>query len=162
MQFEYEIPIDEYVAGQDLYFQLSAGRKRIKTGLAWILEGAILIFVALNGNVLNWPKILLLPIGAWSIYLGMAHFFPRWNLRRQYQASGLAGKKFQAHIDEEGFELAGDLCTWRIRWAGASIKGENERVFLLYSSGTLFTIGKKFLTDEQQHEFRKLAALTAR
>src|SRR5205807_4328099 len=67
MQFEYEIPVDEYVASQVLYFQLSTGRKRIRSGLAWILEGAILIFVALNGDVLNWPKILLLPIGAWSI-----------------------------------------------------------------------------------------------
>jgi hypothetical protein len=73
----------------------------------------------------------------------------------------LAGKKFQAEVNEEGFEVVGDLRSWRVQWAGVSLKGENEHAFVLYSVGTVFMFGKKYLAAEQQQELRRLAALAA-
>jgi len=40
------------------------------------------------------------------------------------------------------------------------VKGEDKSVFMLYVEGTLFIFGKKYLTDEQQHELRRLAAIS--
>ena len=159
MQFEYEVPVDEYVASLVLYFKLSARRKRIEYGVRWILQGAFFIFIALSAKLLSWAPVLLFATGAWWIYIGMANLVPMWHIRRGYQESDVAGQKYQADVNEEGFEVVGDLCSWRIRWAGVSLKGENERVFMLYSVGIIFMFGKKYLTDEQQHEFRRLAAL---
>lgn len=68
--------------------------------------------------------------------------------------------KYRADVNEEGFGVTGDLCSWRVRWSDVQLKAENEHVFMLYAKGTIFMFGKKYLTDEQQHEMRGLASLT--
>jgi hypothetical protein len=149
------------VSSQALYFKLNAGRKRIQCAVYWILLGAFFIFIAFNAMLLSWAQVLLFATGAWWICAGTVNLLPMWHIRRGYQKSDVAGQKYRADVNEEGFEVVGDLCTWRIRWAGMSIKGEDERVFMLYSVGVIFMFGKKYLTDEQQHEFRRLAGLAA-
>ena len=78
---------------------------------------------------------------------------------RAYQRSELAGKRFQAEIDVDGFDVTGPLNSWRVRWEGVRLKGEDERVFVLSSGGTLFMFGKKYLSNEQQDELRRLSGL---
>lgn len=161
MQFEYEISGDDYVASQTLYLKLSSGGKdRVRRASPWILAGVFFLVVVWNERVLGWPSILLAAVGVWWIYAGTVNLFPGRYLRRIYPGLGLAGKKFKAEVNEEGFEVVGDLCSWRVRWAGVLLKGESEHMFVLYSAGTVFMFGKKYLTDEQQQELRRLAALT--
>jgi hypothetical protein len=74
-------------------------------------------------------------------------------------ASELAGKTFRADLNEDGFDVAGDTCSWRVKWQGVRWNGENERVFMLYSQGTVFIFGKQYLTTEQQTELRSLSGL---
>ena len=66
---------------------------------------------------------------------------------------------FKADVDENGFEVKGDLCEWRVKWLGVKLKGEDERVFIFTSGGTIFTFGKKYLNSEQQQELRKLSGI---
>lgn len=73
--------------------------------------------------------------------------------------SDLAGKSFEANVSEDGFEVTGDQCGWRVRWPGVSVKGENEQVFSLYSHGILFIFGKKYLNTEQQEHLRRLSGM---
>jgi hypothetical protein len=75
-----------------------------------------------------------------------------------YPKSEVIGKKFQADIHSDGFEVKGKSCSWQVPWSGVSLKAERERVFMLYVEGTIFMFGKKYLTDEQQNELRKLAS----
>jgi hypothetical protein len=162
MQFEYEISDDDYVASQTLYLKLSnGGNNRVRRASPWILAGIFFLVVTWNERVLGWPSILLTGIGVWWIYAGTLSLFPGRHLRREYQGLQLAGKKFQAEVNEEGFEVVGDLRSWRVQWAGVTLKGENEHAFVLYSVGTVFMFGKKYLAAEQQQELRRLAALAA-
>lgn len=73
----------------------------------------------------------------------------------------MAGKRFKADVNEDGFEVTGDLCSWHVRWLRVRPKGENERVFIftLYPEGTIFMFGKRYLNDEQQQELRRLSGL---
>jgi hypothetical protein len=155
MHFEYEITADEYVAAQLLYYKRRGGRKRVERAAGWILAGLFFIVVAWNERVLNWAPILLAAIGAWWIYAGVANLFPARYFRRAYREVEVAGKRFKADVNEDGFEVTGDLCSWRIRWPGVRLKCENKRVFMLYSAGTIFMFGKKYLNDEQQQELRQ-------
>ena len=60
------------------------------------------------------------------------------------QIRSFAGKKFAADVSEDGFEACvGDLCSWRVRWPAVREKGENDRVFMLYSGSTVFSVWKK-------------------
>jgi hypothetical protein len=52
------------------------------------------------------------------------------------------------------------MCSWRVLWAEARLKGEDKCVFMFSGKGTIFIFGKKYLTDEQQKEIRRLAALS--
>ncbi|MBZ5643252.1 MAG: hypothetical protein LAO19_10860 [Acidobacteriia bacterium] len=162
MHFEYEITTEEYVQCQALYYELTSGRKRIEGAVAWIVVGLGLIVVAWNEKFLDTAQFLLAAIGAWLIYCGIARFFPALFYRRAYPKSGLPGKKFKLDANEEGFDVAGDLYSWHVQWPGVRVKAENEKVFMLCSQGTIFMIGKRFLTDEQQHEFRRLSGLPPR
>jgi hypothetical protein len=159
MRFEYEIPADEFVACQLLYYKLSGGRKRVVNAVGWIVAGLALMFIAWSERFVDSAPIILAAIGASWIYAGVASFFPARHFRRAYTKGDYAGKRFTADADADGFEVTGDLYSWRVRWPGVQLKAENEQVFMLYSRGTIFMFGKKFLTSEQQDELRKLSGL---
>jgi hypothetical protein len=162
MNFEYEITVDEYVSSQILCHKLSGGRKRTRSAaVGWILGGVCLILVAWNQGVLNWPTVLLAAVGAWLIYAGVASFFPTCYFRRGYHKTELAGQMFKADVNENGFEVTGDLRRWYVQWPAVRLKGENARVFIFYTPSTIFMFGKKYLSDEQQKELRKLCGLEA-
>ena len=158
MKFIYEIPIDEYVASQTLYYRLTTGGRRVRRASFWIATGIFFIFIAWNQEVFNWAPVLLVITGSWWICRASLILFPAHYFRSHYKGSAVAGEKFQADVDAEGFEVVGDLCSWRVRWAAVTEKGENERVFILVAKGTIFMFGKKYLTAEQQRELRALAA----
>ncbi len=82
MQFEYEIPADEFVASQVLFYKLNGGRKRVEHAVGWIVGGLALIFVAWNERFLDSAQVILAAIGAWWIYSGTASFFPARYFRR--------------------------------------------------------------------------------
>jgi len=62
-------------------------------------------------------------------------------------------------VSDDGFDVAGDTCTWRVRWQGVRLKAENKRVFMFCSYGTIFIFGKQYLANEQQEELRRLGGL---
>lgn len=159
MRFEYEIPEDEYVAAQALYYRLAMGSRRRVGGATSVLAGVFFVVVAWNEQRVDWAPILLAALGVWWGYVGMVNLLPGWYLRRGYRRAGVEGKRYQADVNEEGFEVRGDVRNWRVRWAGVSAKGENKLVFMCYAANTVFTFGKKYLTEEQQTEFRRLAGL---
>jgi hypothetical protein len=159
MQFEYEITADEFVAGQMLYHRLSSGKRYVKNAIGWILAGAIFIVVAVTEKFVDLSQILLGTTGIWWIYVGSRGLFPARYFRRAYAAQALAGEKYRADVSEEGFEVVGALRSWHVRWAGVSRKGEDENVFIIFASNTIFIFGKKYLTLEQQDQLRILAAL---
>jgi len=70
----------------------------------------------------------------------------------------VVGKRFKAAVDEDGFEVTGDQCSWRVRWPGVRVKGENEQVFMLHSHGT-FIFEKKYLNTQQQEHLRRVSGL---
>jgi hypothetical protein len=159
MRFEYEITADQFVASQLLYYKLSGGRKHRERAARWILAGIMLIAIAWSEWSFNLSPILLALIGAALIYSAVRSLFLTRYFRRQYPKSDLAGKRFVAIVSEDGFEVTGDQCGWRVRWPGVRVKGENEEVFTLYSHSTLFIFGKKYLNTEQQEDLRSLSGL---
>ena len=161
MKFEYEIGLEESVAADMLYFNLRMRSKQLKQALFWVAAGALFIVVAWRQQVPGWAPTLLAVTGGWWIYASVWSLFPAWQFRNSYRSAGLSGEKYRADLDEEGFEVTGRLCSWHVRWAGVSVKTEDKRVFLLYGANTLFIFGKKYLTDEQQSELRRLAGLPA-
>jgi len=160
MQFEYEISRDQFVSSQLLYHKLGGGRKLVERRVYWILAGFVLIAVAWSDRSLNWSPLLLALIGIWWTYSVVASLFPVRPFRKAYLKSDLAGKKFKADVGEDGFEVTGDECSWRVRWSGVREKGENDQLFMLHSHGTLFIFGKEYLNTEQQAQFRRLSGLT--
>ena len=154
MRFEYEISADEYAECQGAYYRLTTGRKRVEHAVFWIVGGLFFISIAWNERVLNWAPILLAATGLWWTYCGILGFFPERHFRRFYRKSEVAGKKFRADVNDQGFEITGDFCSWRVQWPGVSVKAESGRAFMLCSQGTIFMFGKKYLTDEQQRDLR--------
>jgi hypothetical protein len=59
-------------------------------------------------------------------------------------------------VGDQGFEVEGDVYTWRVRWQGVEVRGENEHFFILYAANTIFMFGKKYLNDDQLQELRRL------
>ena len=159
MHFEYEITADEYVASQILVNQLGGVRTRIRSVAIWILAGVFLILVTWNEGAVTWATVLLAAIGGWWIYAGVASLFPARHFRRAYRGAEVAGKRFIADVNGDGFEVKGEFCTWRVQWAGVLRKGEDSQVFILYSQGTVFMFGKRYLSIEQQQELRRLSGL---
>ena len=80
-------------------------------------------------------------------------------IRRHSPQSGFAGKKYHAELDENGFSVSGDDCSWRVPWTEALIKSEDKLVFMISAKGTIFIFGKKYLTNEQQNAIRQFATL---
>ncbi|HTT21877.1 MAG TPA: hypothetical protein VMG82_23310 [Candidatus Sulfotelmatobacter sp.] len=161
MHFEYEIGPDEYVASQVLYFKLSSGRKRLRGVAISILLSSLFILVAVSRGDFRWDDFFLILVAAWWFYAAFQNLFPESYYRRAYRSADLAGKKFKAEMSDEGFQVAGEDCAWRVRWPGVRWKGENGTVFLICTSGTIFMFGKKYLSDQQQQELRRLSGLVS-
>lgn len=171
MTFDYEIPVEEYVAAQVLHWRSpSVRRQRIDRALNNLLIGIILTGVACYELIdVAWYQVTLAPIllailGVWWMYAGMAGLLPKWHAARIYRKTNLAGKKHRAQVTENGLEVSGDSYGYRAQWSDIPIKGEDARVFMLYSQGlgTIFIFGKKYLTEAQQSEIRALAGLDGR
>lgn len=163
MVFKYEITADEFVSSQILYHNASGtGRKRVKNGVTWIITGSLFIALGFNQRVINWTPMILALVGAWWIYAGVMHLFPARYFRRAYSGTELTAKRYKASVNEDGFEVTLDLCSWNVRWPSVRFKGENSLVFMLYSEGTIFTFGKKYLSGYQQQELRRLSGLDSR
>jgi predicted HD phosphohydrolase len=99
--------------------------------------------------------------GVW-IYAGVSNLFPRHlkkHFQRAYYGAHLSGKRFNAAMNQDGFEIAETSCSWRVQWQSVQIKSEDENVFLLCSYGSMFIFGKRYLSDEQQHELRAFSGL---
>jgi hypothetical protein len=159
MQFDYEIPVEEFVAGQVLYYKASPKSQVVQRASRWILLGLFFILIAVFRWAVDWAPILLLLTGAWFIYAGITILFPSRHYRRYYAPSELAGKKYHAELDENGFAVNGDGCSWRVLWTEVLLKGEDHRVFMFFGKSTVFIFGKMYLTDEQQKTIRQFAAL---
>jgi len=158
MRFDYEIPVDEYAAAQTLYYTANGKSRLFKRALGWVLLGLFFSLIAMF-RWADWGPTLLLLTGAWFIYAGIASLFPTRYYRRAYPESGLVGKKYHAELDENGFSVTGDSCSWRVLWTEALLKGENKRVFMFTGKGTIFIFGKKYLTHDQQADIRRFAAM---
>ena len=158
MQFEYEIPVEEYAAAQVLYYKAWSKGQVVKRAFAYIVFGLFYVFIAIARWAPDWPPVLVLFTGILFIYAGIATLFPTRHYRRYYSQSDLAGKKYRAEIDVSGFSVNGDGCSWRVLWTEALHKGEDNRVFIFCAKGTIFIFGKKYLTDEQQQTLRQFAA----
>jgi len=159
MQFDYEIPANEYAAAQMLYYRAYGKGRFLKRALGWVLLGLFFVLIAVSRWVVDWEPILLLLTGTWFIYGGIVSLFPTRYYRRAYPESGLAGKKYHAELDENGFSVTGDSCSWRVLWTEVSLKGENKCVFMFSAKSTIFIFGKQYLTDEQQKDIRQFAAM---
>ena len=159
MHFEYEIGPEEYVAAQHLYLKLRRDQRRTQWTAFCFLGGLLLILIALTRVPLEWSGVLLIVMGTWLVYLGVLNLFPARYYRRAYRSAHLTGKKFVVDVTDAGFEVAGEFCTWRVQWPGVELKGENEKVLMICSGGTVFMFGKKYLTGQQQDELRRLAGL---
>ena len=160
MHFEYEITVDEFVASQLLCHKLNGGRKRVERVIYSFLAGLLFLATAWTERSRDLSPFLLAITGAWLIYYGAVSLFPAKYFRSAYRKSEVVGKRFNAEITEGGFEVTGDLRSWRVRWPGVRLKGENERVFVFCSYGTVFMFGKKFLSSDEQQQLRKLSGLT--
>jgi hypothetical protein len=159
MQFDYEISANEYVAAQMLYYRAYAKGRILKRALGWTLLGLFFVLIAVSQWVVDWGPILLLLTGTWFIYGGIGSLFPTRYYRRAYPESGLAGKKYHAELDEHGFSVTGDSCSWRVLWTEVPLKGENKHVFMFSAKSTIFIFGKQYLTDELQKDIRQFAAM---
>jgi hypothetical protein len=161
MHFEYEIGPEEFVRSQVLYFKLSSGRKRARGIAVAILGGLLFIFAAFSRTNFGWDDFFLILLALWWLYAGFQKLLPGPFYRRAYKSADLAGKKFKADVNDAGFEVSGEDCAWRVQWTGVRLKAEDERVFMICSTGTIFMFGRKYLTNEQQQEFRRLAGLVS-
>jgi hypothetical protein len=160
MQFDYEIAADEFVACQLIYYKLTRGSRRF-INLFSIPAGFCLFFIAWVERFSETGPVLYAVIGAWWIYSGVAYFYPSRHFLGAYRKSGLAGKKFKADVNEEGFEVTSEFYSWRVQWPGVRLKGEGEQAFMFCSLGTIFMFGKKYLNNEQQEELRRLSGLSS-
>jgi hypothetical protein len=126
MRFEYDTPTDEFVACQLLYYKLSGGRKRVVNAVGWIVAGLALMFIAWSERFVDSAPIILAAIGASWIYAGVASFFPARHFRRAYTKGDYAGKRLTADADADGFEVTGDLYSWRVRWPGRAVESRKR------------------------------------
>ena len=159
MEFDYEISADDYAAASILHYKLSRQR-RVSGG--WLFAGTILVFIALLERDRGVSPILLGAIGVWWMWYGFGSIFPsifRKYYRNYYRRLRLESEQYHARLSSDGFQVVGRTCTWENKWTDVSPKGEDDRVFMLFSRGTLFIFAKRYLPDEQQRELRALAVL---
>jgi|SRR5579864_1376654 len=159
MRFEYEIGVDEYVSGSLVFWELSDRRRRTARALWWTVAGGAAIVIAWTGEPFLRSIVLTLFGALWIYEGGMRNLFPQSYLSRCYKMAELAGKRFTANTNQDGVEITSGSWSWRVPWRGVRLKAEDERVFMIYSFGTMFIFGKKYLTDEQQQELRKFLGL---
>jgi hypothetical protein len=167
LQFQYEIPVEEFVAAQRLYHKLRGAAPAYRRAALWILLGAAFIAVDFNvspsalpaKDISAVPLIIVMAFGISWVYSGIRMLFPGRYYRRAYRSSELAGKSYKADLDENRLRIVGEFCEWTVKWPGVKIKGEDERVFFFYAANSIFIFGKKFLNGEQQEELRKLGGL---
>ena len=155
MQFDYEVPIEEYAAGQVLYYKARFKAVFVQRAILWISLGIFFVLLVGFRFGADWLRILLLMIAACFFYIGGSHLFPTRYCRRCYPKSGLAGKVYHAELAENGFSVTGDGCSWRVLWPEVRFKGEDHCVFMFTAKGTIFTFGKKYVTDDQQKAIRQ-------
>ena len=141
MNFDYEIPVEEYAAAQVLYSKACGKGQVLKQAIGWVLLGLFFVLIAVFRWAADWAPILLLLTGVWFIYGGIRMLFPTRHYRRYYPQSGLAGKKYHAELDENGFSVSGDACSWRsfqinfrIACDSGGANGQRELRFL-FSAG---------------------------
>jgi len=159
MEFDYEISADDYAAAAILYHKLS---RKLRVGRGWIFAGAVLLVVTLLERDRGLSPILLGAIGVWWIWAGIGSLFPgmfQRSYRKYYRQLYLAGEKYHACVDQDGFQVVGRNRTWNNPWTEVSPKGEDDHVFMLHSRGTLFIFAKRYLAEEQQRTLRDLAGL---
>jgi hypothetical protein len=154
MQFNYEIPADEFIAAQIAFHTAKDKHRLIKRALGYMLLGVVFGLSAIFRYPDLGPLLLLLS-AAYFICVGIGNLFPQRLFRNAYQQSAVEGNRYQAELDESGFLVSGDSCSWRVAWNEVHLKGENKRVFIFYAKATIFIFGKKYLTDEQQREIRR-------
>lgn len=159
MQFDYEIPIDEYAAAQLLYHTARDKTRLIRRGLFWVLVGLFFVLIAVTRWVADWGPVLLFLAGGSYVYGGLNNIFPTRHFRRAYPELEFSGKTYHAELDQDAFSVTGDSCSWRALWTEVRLKGENKLVFMFFAKSTIFIFGKKYLTDEQQKEIRRFAAM---
>jgi hypothetical protein len=162
MEFEYEVSADDYAEAVILYHTLSRGRWGAAGGL--FIVGGFLLTVGLIEREKGLSPLLLVALGAFSIWLGIVSAFPRLSSRKKYRKyfreMGIKGKTYLANVNAERLNIAGDDATWSRPWAEVSSKGEDRQLFMFSSRGTLFIFAKRYLTDEQQQELRSLTGLS--
>lgn len=135
VQFEYELPANEYVAAQLLYYKSLGRRRRIGRPARWIVAGAVCIVSGVRSappasseGSANFSFFLLTAIGVWWMWAGIGMLFPAKRFRRAYDSSALAGKLYRAEVGEGGLQVAGEFCEWSVKWPGVQFKREDERV----------------------------------
>ena len=158
MQFRYEIPMHEYIAGQILYGQLT-NHRRVKSATWWFFLGLCLIVLGGRGTGSELKSLVLASVGAWWVYAAGWQLFPGSYFRHHYPRSRLKGKVYDADVNQNGFKVTGGKVSWQIQWDGVQPRGENATVFIFTAANTIFIFGKQYLDNEQQQELRKLSGL---
>ena len=165
LQFQYEIPVEEYVDAQLLYYKLNRRRCYIERAAGWGLAGVFCVVTAVYSapafreGAFSLPLLLLAGIGIWWMLAALRILFPARRFRRAYSSSDFGKRSYKAEIDEIGLAVARELCEWRIQWPAVQFKAEGERVFIFHAANAILIFGKKFLSGEQQEELRRLSGL---
>ena len=160
MQFDYQVPIEEYAAGQVLNAKARSRGVFVQQALLWISLGIFFVLLVGFRSSPDWVGILFLIIATGLFFLGIRCLFPASYFRRLYPKSGLEGKTYHADVDNQGFLVTGDGCTWRITWPEVRAKREDKLVFIFTAKGTIFIFGKRYLSNDQQTQIRQLAAMS--
>ncbi len=111
----------------------------------------------------GWPEFLLAVTSPLWCYAGVSSLFP--GVFKKYLQTCLSritsacAKGFRAAMNQSGFEVTEDSCSWRVQWPAVTMRSEDVKVFLLCSYGSMFIFGKRYLTGEQQQELRVLSGL---
>lgn len=159
MQFEYQIDLEEYVAGQLVLRGSRRPTWRYEYAIAYCFVGTVIAIAAWNERALWLICFVLAGVGARWFYAAFGTLLPAIHYRQRYKKSEVIGKRYAADVNEKGFDVNGQDWGWRVQWSGVRDKGEDERVFMFHAANTLFIIGKKYLSEDQQKELRKLAGL---
>jgi hypothetical protein len=131
MEFEYEVSADDYVKALIVYNGLNRKWRGAGSGTYFLFSG-FLLAVGLVERERGLSPLLLVALGALTIWLGIVSVFPRLSshraYRRHYRELGIEGKKYRANVNEEGLNVAGDGTTWSRQWTHLSSKGEDKTI----------------------------------
>ena len=161
MRFEYEITADDYVRAQVLYHKHRVGWKRFRTAGARVVFAVVLFLIAFKERAFGWGSMFLVYCGLLYIYSGILSVFPARHFRRYYRRTELAGKRFEATVDEGGIEAKEEFFCMTTKWAGVKLKAESDLMFIYSASDRIFMFGKQYLSSEQQQDLRKLSGLVS-